>query len=112
VTIELLVQNNASSLTFADIDTVTLEAESYAELQGTVKDQSNTRLRNADVVIKNAKKAVVWSGTTNKKGKFTATGLRGNTKAYFVTIRKNERSKRFRVRLAWAELKGRNFVLP
>jgi len=111
VTIELLVKNNASSLTFADVDVVALTAQSYAELLGTVKDDDGNTLRNADITIRNHNNTVVWSGTTNKKGKFTATGLRGSSKSYTVKITKDERRGREKVRLTWATIKKRTFVV-
>lgn len=111
VTVELLVNNNTSSLTFADIDTVSLTAESYAELAGIVENANHAAVRNADVVIKQANKKVVWTGTTNKKGKFTVTGLRGASKKYYVIISKGQTSQRFRTRLTWATIKQQTYTL-
>lgn len=111
VTLELLVNNNSSSVTFADIDTVSVTVESYAELVGTVHSTAGDAVRNADVVIKQANKKVVWTGTTNKKGKFTATGLRGASKKYYVIISKGQISQRFRTRLTWATTKQQTYTL-
>lgn len=111
VTLELLVNNNATSLTFADIDVISLTAESYAELAGTVHSASDQIVRNAEIVIKQANKKVVWTGTTNKKGKFTATGLRGASKKYYVIVSKGQTSQRFRTRLTWATAKQQTYTL-
>ncbi|EKD79603.1 MAG: hypothetical protein ACD_41C00027G0002 [uncultured bacterium] len=111
VTLELLVNNNSSSLTFADIDAVALTAQSYAELIGTVTDSSAKPLRNAEITIKNHNKEIVWSGTTNKKGKFTATGLPGSSKSYRVKITKGDSKQSYNLRLTWATTKERTFIV-
>ena len=111
VTLEFIVNNNASSLSFADIDLIALMAESYAELAGTVVGANDKAVRNATVVIKQANKKTVWNGTTNKKGKFTAMGLRGSSKKYYVIITKNNTTQRFRTRLTWATTKQQTYTL-
>ncbi len=103
--------NVANSLTFVDIDKVKVKADSFAELSGTVNNLEGTALRNADVVIRNAKGDKVWEGTTNTKGGFVATKLKPRTKAYSITITKDALLYSGEVTVKWAKQVKSTFIL-
>ncbi len=111
IAVKFLVYNNADKLSFADVDLVSLMAESYPELTGIVKNRKGQRLRNAIVTIRTAKtNKKVWTGTTNKKGKFLVDELAGG-KTYKVLIKKDDLKTSTTVQLVWAKAKKKTFIV-
>lgn len=109
VTLSLGVSNNGTALTFIDIDTVKLVAKSKGELKATVKDAAGDAIRNAEVTIRKANNKKVWTGTTNKQGKFTAS-LNEQDNKYRVVIKKSGQTLVKRVRIEWAERTTKEFT--
>lgn len=111
VTLTLSVNNDDTLFTFADVDTIRLNAQSYGELTGTVVGESGAKLRNADVTIRTPKNKKIWTGTTNKKGKFTATLLPGKSGKYRVIIKKSGETVTGRIKIDWAEQIKKTFTV-
>ncbi|HBY73698.1 MAG TPA: hypothetical protein DEG44_03345 [Candidatus Kerfeldbacteria bacterium] len=112
VIVTLAVKNDASLFTFVDVDTIRLKAQSYGELVGTVVGASGTKLRNAEVTIRTPKNKKIWTGETNKKGKFMATLLPGKSGKYKITIKKSGETFTGRAKIAWAKQTKKTFTIP
>ncbi len=110
VILTLKVVNNASAFTFVDIDTIRLNIYSNGELAGTVQAADTSAVRNATVTIRQHNGTKVWTGETNRNGKFTAS-LAGKSKKYQVTVKKNGQVIRQAVRVQWAERTHKTFTL-
>ncbi len=109
VIMRIAVTNNASQFTFVDLDTIRLTVDSYGELKATVVDASGDPVRNAEITLRNAKDKKIWTGTTNAKGKFTATTLPGNNKKYRLVIKKNDSVTTKHTKIQWAERTTKTF---
>ncbi|MBI4407375.1 MAG: hypothetical protein HY565_02635 [Candidatus Kerfeldbacteria bacterium] len=120
ITMQVAVVNDGSAFTFVDVDTIRLKAESYGELVGTVVGESGAKLRNATVTIRTAKNSTkggsasggkkLWTGTTNKQGKFTALLLPGKTKPYQVIIKKSDHTVTGKAAITWGKRTKKTFT--
>lgn len=110
VTLTLSVVNNASAFTFVDLDTIRLNVYSDGELKGTVRTTDLAAVRNATVTIRQHNGTKVWTGETNRNGKFTVS-LPGRSKTYSVKIKKNGSVLNQTVRINWAERTTKTFTL-
>lgn len=110
VELTLAVANDASLFTFVDVDTIRLNAQSYGELVGTVVGKSGKKLRNAAVTIRTPKNKKIWTGSTNKKGKFTADTLPGKSGDYKIIIKKSGETLSGQAKVLWAEQTKKTFT--
>lgn len=109
VTLTLAVKNDDTLFTFADIDTIRLQAESYGELIGTVVGASGKKLRNATVTIRTPKNKKIWVDTTDAQGKFIA-ALSGKSGQYKIIIKKSGKTMTGRAKVNWAERTKKTFT--
>lgn len=110
VSVIFAVNNDNNYYTYTNLDNIHLRFKSYSEINGTVKNNGK-KFKNATVKIKTKKGKILWQGKTNKKGKFTATGLKGLPNKAKISVSKNKTKKTFRKNLKWGKSYNYTFKL-
>ncbi|MDP3970897.1 MAG: carboxypeptidase-like regulatory domain-containing protein [bacterium] len=109
VAVRFTINNDNNLLTYVDLDNIKLQAKSYSIIRGTVKNSNGDILPGATVKIKTVKGKILWSGTTNAKGKFRAKNLKGLNKKAKIIIKESGSRKVFRRKLKWGNFYSYKF---